>query len=286
MTTTATAAAPAAPKTAAAPAAAKTSTPPAKAAKTPESPATKAPPKGKSKPQTKAKAPPQTPAGDKAEASAKAAVKEAMSKNLPAGAQGNTSAEHKAKQEARGMGHNSIVTHAEIEEAAQSAGASLGSIMKGDDRIQKTKAQADTLRKEAASTLYPIFERLGIEQGTEAKDAKKIEEYEKLRMETCQAMAKKAGVKLEYTTKGTPKIPGAINKHWSRLFRSYNEGGEGGQTKADKNAREAAKQRTKTATAKAEALDNILVAYAAGNSETVDTMLKAAKGRWGSALNI
>lgn len=310
----ATTSAPAAPATAKAPSAPATSAAPAApAASKPVTPKSQEPTPvpagmGESKPQTSGTKPPQTPAGDKAEAAVKErakqvidnapaankhspsdALKGAGSKgakpNLPVGAQGNTSAEHKAA----GVGDNSRVTRDEIEKVAKQVGDSLAGVMNADGRIEKAKGQADTLRKEAAANLFPVFDRIGLEPewGKEfSAKAKEFDEFNELQRQVCEHLSKKVKDPIEYTSKGVPIFSGRVKKAWSRLTISYREGGDGGQTKADSSARDAAKERAKTNTAKAEMMDHIIIAHKDGNAEKVDTLLKSAAAQWGKALGV
>ena len=194
----------------------------------------------------------------------------------------------------QGKGNNSGVTLDELIASAKQIGDSLAGVMNADGRAEKAKGQADTLRKEAAATMFPILERLGLDPswGTEfAKKAKEFPEYERLREEVCAQLSKK--VKDKITTKtdkdGNAKpsvFSGRVKKAFSRLVTSYKEGGDGGQTNADKAARENAASKTKVQKQKADMMDHIIIANADGNTDQVEALIKSASGQWGKALGV
>lgn len=274
----------------AAPATAAPATAAAKPAATPAKakPATKA--KAKAKPATKATTKATTKGKAKAKPAAKPAAKKAAppppkkTPTVPPGAEGNSKTE-----ENKSNGSNSALSEKELAKAADAVAENLAGVMNADKRIDKAKADGDTLRKQAAEVLFPIFDRLGLEPdwGKDfAKKAKEFAEYNQLQKQVCENLSKRVRDKVEFTAKGAPIFSSRVKKAWSRLNTSYKEGGDGGSTEADNNAREAAKARAKTNTAKAEMMDHIVIAHAEGDTDKVEGLLGSAKAQWGKALGV
>ena len=256
-----------------------------------KAPATSAPKaKATSKPAAK-KAAPAKAAKAKAKPAAKPAAKKAAAK--PAAKKDTAKAAAKPKATptpaVAKKGSNSDLTDAEISKAAEALTENLAGIMNTDAKIEKAKGQADTLRKQAAEALFPIYDRIGLDPdwGKEfTKRAKDNEQFVALNQRIGEKLSKKVRDKVEQTKDGKPIFSQRVKKQLSRLNTSYREGGDGGQTDADKRARDAAKQRSKTNTAKAEMMDHLMIAHKDGDTDKVEGLLKSAVSQWGKALGL
>lgn len=170
--------------------------------------------------------------------------------------------------------------------AASAAGKLLGQAGKQAEKASNTVANAETLREQAATELYPVLEEMGIDRewGKDfAKKAKEIPLYNSVRENLCRAMSSSLKDLVEETEKG-PKFSGRVLKAFSRFVTSYRENGKGGQTQADKDARAAEKERnTRVKEAGKAYLEDILPLVREdldGNIDTIKTLLSSHADRF------